>query len=413
MSLAQYAVYQVTGITVPVDGEMLPGPNSTDWDGQGTYVASQATVAGDEAVLQPGDVVFFGGGDMWHYAHSGIWVGGGQDAIWDALQTGTPVETHTLEALTAIYGQYDGAARYSSSVTPPVTTSVLVPSTGAALKGTGAVLDATAAATGTVSKVQFVLTGGSYNQSVIGTAGPTLYGYICMWNTTGVPNGSYTLQSLATDGVGDTAYSTGMPIIVDNTPPTTSVLVPSTGAALKGAALLDAGAADNVSVKTVQFVATGGTLNKTVIGTAGQTAYGYLFSWSTTSVANGSYTLQSLATDEAGNTAYSTGMPIIVDNTPPTTSVLVPSTGATVKGTSAVLDAGAADNVSVKTVQFVATGGTLNKTVIGTAGQTAYGYLFGWNTTTVPDGSYTLQSLATDEASNATYSAGITVTVNN
>ena len=104
MSLAQYAVYQATGITVPIDGEMLPGPNATDWDGQGTYVASQATVAEDEAVLQPGDVVFFGGGDMWHYAHSGIWVGGGTDAIWDALQAGTPVGTHTLEALTAIYG---------------------------------------------------------------------------------------------------------------------------------------------------------------------------------------------------------------------------------------------------------------------------------------------------------------------
>src|ERR1700685_4251656 len=100
MSLAQYAVYQVTGITVPIDGEMLPGPNSTDWDGQGTYIAS----AGGEAALEPGDVVFFGGGDMWHYAHSGIWVGNGQDAIWDALQSGTPVETHTLEYLTAFYG---------------------------------------------------------------------------------------------------------------------------------------------------------------------------------------------------------------------------------------------------------------------------------------------------------------------
>ena len=108
MSLAQYAVYQVTGITVPIDGEMLPGPNSTDWDGQGTYISS----AEGEAALEPGDVVFFGGGDMWHYAHSGIYTGDPSGDVWDALQTGTPVGMHTLADLTGVYQQYDGAVRY-------------------------------------------------------------------------------------------------------------------------------------------------------------------------------------------------------------------------------------------------------------------------------------------------------------
>ncbi len=113
MSLAQYAVYQVTGITVPSNGEMLPGPNSTDWDGQGTYIAS----SGGEAALAPGDVVFFGGSDMWHYAHSGIYAGAGE--VWDALQTGTPVGEHTMADLSSIYGDYDGGVLYSGSVTPP------------------------------------------------------------------------------------------------------------------------------------------------------------------------------------------------------------------------------------------------------------------------------------------------------
>jgi Putative Ig domain/NlpC/P60 family len=144
MSLAQYAVYQATSVTVPSDGEMLPGPNSTDWDGQGTYIASQATFAEDEAVLQPGDVVFFGGGDMWHYAHSGIWVGDGQDAIWDALQTGTPVETHTLEYLTADYGEFDGAARYTGSP-PPATFGLTTTSLPAATIGTAYSVQLTAA----------------------------------------------------------------------------------------------------------------------------------------------------------------------------------------------------------------------------------------------------------------------------
>jgi cell wall-associated NlpC family hydrolase len=118
MSLAQYAVYQVTGITVPTNGELLPG--GTDWDGQGTGVGK------DQSALEPGDVVFFGGSDLWHYAHSGIYAGDGE--VWDALQTGIPVGEHTMADLTGIYTNYQGGVSYSGSVTPPsftVTTSSL------------------------------------------------------------------------------------------------------------------------------------------------------------------------------------------------------------------------------------------------------------------------------------------------
>jgi len=108
MSLSQYAVYQVMRITVPANGEMLPG--GTNSDGQGTLIRSQTTIAADETDLQPGDVVFFGGSDLWHYAHSGIYAGGGQ--VWDALQTGTPVMEHPMTDLYGIYHNYDGAVRY-------------------------------------------------------------------------------------------------------------------------------------------------------------------------------------------------------------------------------------------------------------------------------------------------------------
>ena len=48
MSLAQYAVYQVTGIVLPSDGSQLSGV--------GTVIP-----ASDTADLQPGDVTFWGG----------------------------------------------------------------------------------------------------------------------------------------------------------------------------------------------------------------------------------------------------------------------------------------------------------------------------------------------------------------
>jgi cell wall-associated NlpC family hydrolase len=124
MSLAQYAVYQVTGYTVPANGEELPG--GTDWDGQG------AGVGKDQSALEPGDVVFFGGSDLWHYAHSGIYAGDGE--VWDALQTGTPVGEHTMADLTGIYTNYQGGVRYLNTAwTPP--SSPTTPTGGATPNG--------------------------------------------------------------------------------------------------------------------------------------------------------------------------------------------------------------------------------------------------------------------------------------
>jgi cell wall-associated NlpC family hydrolase len=110
MSLAQYAVYQVTGQTVPFGGS-IPGPGST-------FISPSGGVAS----LQPGDVVFFGGSSLNGYAHSGIYAG--NNLIWDALEPGTNVMTHTFAALDSDYGNvYRGAARYSAGSPPPTTTT--------------------------------------------------------------------------------------------------------------------------------------------------------------------------------------------------------------------------------------------------------------------------------------------------
>jgi hypothetical protein len=162
-----------------------------------------------------------------------------------------------------------------------------------------------------------VLTGGTYNKTMIGTATATIYGYVYSWSTTGVPNGTYTVQSLATDSASNTAYSAGITVTVSNTPPTTAVIGPSNGATVSGSAsTLDAtaSAATGATITKVQYVLTGGTYNKTVIGTATSTVYGFAYSWNTTGVINGTYTLQSLATDSLGNTAYSAGITVKVSN---------------------------------------------------------------------------------------------------
>ena len=96
--------------------------------------------------------------------------------------------------------------------------------------------------------------------------------------------------------------------------------------------------------------------------------------------------------------------------------VLVPSNGSSVSGTT-VLDSSATPGVTVSGVQFELSGGSLSDVVVGTATLTLYGWIAEWDTTTVPNGTYTLQSVATataDASSTITVtSPGITVTVNN
>jgi hypothetical protein len=114
MSLAQYAVFQVTGQTVPFGGS-IPGPGST-------FVSPSGGVAS----LQPGDVVFFGGSSLNGYAHSGIYAGNNE--IWDALEAGVPVSEHTFAQLNSDYGNvYRGAARYSGGTTTTTTTTTTTP----------------------------------------------------------------------------------------------------------------------------------------------------------------------------------------------------------------------------------------------------------------------------------------------
>ena len=80
------------------------------------------------------------------------------------------------------------------------------------------------------------------------TATLTYYGWVCSWNTTTVPNGSYALVSEAFRSGGST-FSSGVSITVNNPPPTTSVLIPSSGATLSGSTTLDASASNATSVE--------------------------------------------------------------------------------------------------------------------------------------------------------------------
>ncbi len=188
----------------------------------------------------------------------------------------------------------------------------------------------------------------------------------------------------------------------DTTPPTISMTAPAAGN-VSGVINVSANASDNIGVVGVQFLLNGASLGAEV------TTAPYTYSWNTTSVANGSYTLTARARDAAGNTTTSTGVVVNVNNVPdteaPAVNITAPATG-TVTATINVT-ANATDNVAVAGVQFLLNGVNLG------AEDLSVPYSVSWNTFTVANGTYTLSARARDGAGNITTSTGVIVTVSN
>ena len=105
------------------------------------------------------------------------------------------------------------------------------------------------------------------------------------------PLGQTAVTCQVVDGQGDIATGTFI-VTVDAPADTTSVLIPSHGAALVGSTTLDASASNATSVEFRLFGGIYG-FNAPVLCTATLTAYGWLCGWNTATVPNGSYTLVS------------------------------------------------------------------------------------------------------------------------
>jgi hypothetical protein len=95
----------------------------------------------------------------------------------------------------------------------------------------------------------------------------------------------------------------------------TNLIIPTDGAKLKRTRLLDAAASDNSGVTKVEFhLLDRDKIHGTLVVAATPSAYGWFAYWNTTSVANGTYMLQSIAYGPDDKTSYSPGITITVIN---------------------------------------------------------------------------------------------------
>jgi hypothetical protein len=214
----------------------------------------------------------------------------------------------------------DGNTALSAPLTVDVSNiwAIVLPADNATISGT-ANLDATAPSGPT--KVVYEVSGGppDLNNVPVATATLTPYGWLAQWDTTTVPNGTYNMQSIAfyPDGLSGTDGVTVNPltwVVVDNAPPTTSVVLPSNDASVSGSQNLEATASPGVTQVAYELSGGPSNLNDRVIATGTPTANGWLAVWHTKGVANGTYTLQSVASYAGGVTGTSAPVTITVTN---------------------------------------------------------------------------------------------------
>jgi hypothetical protein len=192
------------------------------------------------------------------------------------------------------------------------------------------------------------------------------------------------------------------------------ILEPAAGDELRAAEWLDAGTPYLAGITKVEFRATGGSLHDTIVATGQPSPYGWLGSWNTAGVADGSYAVRGVVYTSAGVIAQTPSVSMIVGNSP-TTNIVEPGPGTTLSGAT-WLDARAVDaggNADITKVEFRATGGSLHDAVVATAQVTVYGWLGQWNTTAAANGTYSLQSLVYNRAGSVARSTSVTVTVHN
>ena len=99
---------------------------------------------------------------------------------------------------------------------PPLVTSVLSPANGTQVSRTVA-LDAGAMAGHLhVTRVAFYLNGPSHKDTRIGIGRLSLVGWLALWNSTEVTNGSYSIHSVAFDASGRSSKSKSITVAVRN-----------------------------------------------------------------------------------------------------------------------------------------------------------------------------------------------------
>ncbi|MBI2141150.1 hypothetical protein HYU16_01880 [Candidatus Woesearchaeota archaeon] len=263
------------------------------------------------------------------------------------------------------------------------------------------------------------------------STGTRLSGY---WNktfdSTTLPDGRYNLSVNATDSAAtpNTAISANVSITIDNTKPNATIVNPLNNTNISATMLINASVNDSLSkVFNVTFMLYNNTVNATgwLLATNGANTIdqGYWnTTFNTTTIREAAYNITINATDFSGNQLVLNLSTVIIDNTRPNATTLLPANQSNLSGT-VTIRAGANDSLTgILNVTFQFRNST-NQTsrelaTLNTGTIYAGEWTATYNTAQLADGKYNITFNATDFAgsSNVTDAGNyqnFTVTIDN
>jgi glucose/arabinose dehydrogenase len=194
-----------------------------------------------------------------------------------------------------------------------------------------------------------------------------------------------------------TTFSLTVSTGADLVPPSVALTAPAGGAVVAGTAVtVSAAASDNVGVSGVQFLLDGASLG------AEDTASPYSITWNTTTTTSAIHQLSARARDAAGNSASAASVPVVVDNQPPTGSLVINGGASATNSRTVTLTLAASDPLSgVSQMRFSNNGNSYSTPEAYATGKT-------W-TLSIGQGTKTVYAQFKDGAGN--WSAAFTDTI--
>lgn len=226
--------------------------------------------------------------------------------------------------------------------------------------------------------------------------------YNCAWNTTSIADKDYDLRAVAVSGTSTTYSDIVTDVLVDNTAPLVSLKDP--GVTIRGITSFEATASDASSGVTqvqVQYLRSGTSAWVTMCNLEDEP---YSCRFDTATMAYGTYSFRAVATDEAGNTSFSSATSFrTVDNTVATVSVEDPGAylSSTVTLRAFANSTAGITNVRIQTAPAGTTTWTTRCSI------NAAPFSCPWNTATVSDGLYDVRAILLDATGKETTSTTI------
>ena len=233
--------------------------------------------------------------------------------------------------------------------------------------------------------------------------------YTCTFDTTGL-NGLYDVRAVGARGGAD-FYDVQADVLIDNTAPTASLVVPA--GVLSGSVQLTVEASDahsSVASVTIEYKRQG-EAGWAVCGAPTSAPYSCTFD--STAGPDGTYDFRAAATDSVGNTSPLSTQTREVSNTAGTVEISLPAEGETVSGSvvAVAADAGSPRGVASVSIEYRA----------GSAGafteicsDVSSPYACTWNVSGLSNGAYELRAVMTEASGGGVLASDVVaVTVDN